>query len=334
MAVSLADVARSAGLSVSTVSRSLSNPAKVNSATRDRVLRVARELGYAPVQGGRPRTGVLGIIVPDIANPFFPPILKAVQLRAEVRGKVVIVSDTDEHAADEMLRARMLQTRVDGLIIVSPRSTEGRLDEITKLLPVVFVHRIVKGAVNVIMNDSAGVDAAVEHLSALGHRKIGYLNGPKRSWSNERRREAIQASCASRDVELLEFGPFEPQMEAGMHAGHLVTAANLTAVVAYDDMIALGLMAFLQGNGIHPGVDISVIGIDDSPMASMSYPSLTSVRLPGAAAGVTAVDLLLDLLDEPHGESESPAFVELETSLIVRGSTGSASGSTRTGQHA
>jgi DNA-binding LacI/PurR family transcriptional regulator len=311
-------------LSVSTVSRALSDPEKVNVTTRDRVRKIARELGYAPGQTGRSRTGVLGLIVPDIANPFFPPILKAVQARAEVRGKMVVIADIDEHPADEILRARMLHSRVDGLVIVSPRSTDERLDEIAALLPVVFVHRLVEGAANVVMNDSAGVDAAVEHLSALGHTRIGYLNGPKQSWSSSRRQDAIRASCTSRDVELVEFGPFEPQMEAGMRAAHLVTAAGLTAVVAYDDMIALGLMAFLQEHNIRPGTDISVIGIDDSPMATVSYPPLTSIRVPGAAAGATAVDVLLDLIDEVHEEGDPPALVELETSLIVRGSTGPA----------
>lgn len=324
MAVSLTDVARSAGLSVSTVSRALSDPEKVNVSTRDRVRKIARELGYSPGQTGRSRTGVIGLIVPDISNPFFPPIIKAVQARAEVRGKMVVIADIDEHPADEILRARMLHSRVDGLIIVSPRSTTERLVEITSLLPLVFVHRLVDGASNVIMNDSAGLDAAVEHLAALGHKRIGYLNGPKRSWSNAQRQDAIRASCSSREVELVEFGPFEPQMEAGMRAAHLIMAAELTAVIAYDDMIAFGLMAFLQERGIRPGVDISVVGIDDSPMASVSYPPLTSIRVPGAAAGATAVDVLLDLIDDVHQPSEPFALVELDTSLIVRSSTGPA----------
>jgi DNA-binding LacI/PurR family transcriptional regulator len=310
---------------VSTVSRALSDPHKVNATTRDRVRKIADELGYSQVQTVRSRTGVIGLIVPDITNPFFPPVVKAVQARADVRGKLVVVADTDEHPADEILRARALQSRVDGLIMVSPRSDEDRLDEIAKLRPVVFVHRQVEGAANVLANDPAGVDAAVEHLVALGHRRIGYLNGPRRSWSNGRRQEAVRISCSERGVELVEFGPFEPQIEAGMSAAPLVAAANLTAVIAYDDMIAVGLMASLLEHGKRPGAEISVVGIDDSPMAAGSYPQLTSVRVPGAAAGATAVDLLLDLIDEVSEPEEPPALVELDTSLIVRGSTGPAS---------
>lgn len=322
MAVSLADVARTAGLSVSTVSRAMSDPGKVNASTRDRVRKIAQELGYSPGHPPRSRTGVLGLIVPDVANPFFSSILKAVQARAEARGKVIVIADVDEHPADEILRARMLNSRVDGLIVASPRSAADRLDEIASLLPVVFVHRMVDGAANVLINDSGGLDAAVEHLSALGHRRIAYLNGPKRSWSNAQRQDAIRVSCANRDVELVEFGPFEPQIEAGMRAAHLIMAAELSAVIAYDDMIALGLMAYLQEHGVRPGADISVVGFDDSPMASISYPPLTSIRVPTAAAGATAVDLLLDVIDEVDDGVEVPPLVELDTSLIARDSTG------------
>lgn len=105
-------------------------------------------------------------------------------------------------------------------------------------------------------------------------------------------------------------------MEAGIRVAHLIMTAALTAVIAYDDMIALGLMALLPQRGIRPGVDISVIGIDDRPLASVSYPPLSSIRFPGAAA----VDVLLDLIDEV--QPSEPSVVELETSPIVRGSTG------------
>jgi LacI family transcriptional regulator, galactose operon repressor len=323
--VRLADVAEATGLSLSTVSRALSDPDKVSPATRERIQRTARELRYVPNRTARSlsvgRTGMLGLIVPDIANPFFPPIIKAVQSRASRREHSVLLADTDEHAGDETDRARTLSQQVDGLIMVSPRTAESRLAELAKLVPTVFVNRPVAGAPSVVTENSDGIDQAVEHLTALGHRTICYLGGPRRSWSNQRRLEALRAACAGHGIELTEFGPFEPQMEAGVRAADLVHASGITAAIAYDDLIAMGLMARLAERGVQVGRDISVIGIDDSSMSGVAYPTLTSIHMPGQQAGVVAVDFLLDLLAD--GADPAPS-VELETRLVIRNSTGPA----------
>ena len=122
MPVTLADVAQAVGMSASTVSRALSGTAKVNDATREKIVRTAREMGYEPNQVARSltsgRTDLIGLIVPDIANPFFPPIIKAVQARARARGKTVLISDVDEDMSDELLRSRLMRKQVDGLIVV------------------------------------------------------------------------------------------------------------------------------------------------------------------------------------------------------------------------
>jgi DNA-binding LacI/PurR family transcriptional regulator len=268
------------------------------------------------------RTGLIGLIVPDIANPFFPPIIKAVQARAGRKNTAVLLADTDEHASDELERAAVLSKQVDGLILVSPRTAEERLAEFIELSPVVFVNRRVEGAPSVIIDNSDGITQAVQHLTALGHRQICYLNGPRRSWSNERRRIALQEACAQYGVELVEFGPFEPQVQAGVRAADLVQTSGTTAVIAYDDLIALGLMARLAEHRLQVGRDVSVIGIDDSPMSDVAYPTLTSIHVPGAEAGTVAVDLLLEQLDDAG--REQPLLVQLETRLIIRGSTGPA----------
>lgn len=323
MTVTLADIARATGLSASTVSRALSDPDKVNPRTRDRVRKIAQDMGYVPNQVARSltsgRNDLIGLIVPDIANPFFPPIIKAVQARASAKGKTVLIADVDEHPSDEIQRARVMRKRVDGLVVVSPRTPDDRLDQLAELRPIVFVNREVKGAASVIIEDSEGMREAVEHLTALGHRRVGYLNGPRRSWSNTQRQNAVREACAAHGVDLVEFGPFEPQIQAGVRAADLVHASDVTAVIAYDDMIALGLMARLNERGVRVGPDISVIGIDDSPMSGMAYPTLTSIHVPGSEAGARAVDIVLDLADTP-GDAE-PAVVQLETRLIVRSST-------------
>lgn len=327
VSVTLVDVAKATGLSASTVSRALSDPDKVNVRTRERVRKVAHQMGYVPNVAARSlmsgRSDLIGLIVPDIANPFFPPIIKAVQARATVKGKTVLIADVDEHAADEIQRAKVMRKRVDGLIVVSPRTPDDRLADLAALHPIVFVNREVPGAASVIIENSDGMREAVEHLTALGHEKIGYLGGPRRSWSNTQRLDAVREAASDVRAELVELGPFEPQIQAGVRAADLVHAAGITAVIAYDDMIALGLMARLNERGIRVGPDISVIGIDDSPMSGMAYPTLTSIHVPGSEAGAAAVDIVLDLADagDRGGGVPPPTTVQLETRLVVRGST-------------
>ena len=322
MAVTLADVARAVGVAASTVSRALSGTEKVNEATRQRIVKAAAEMGYEPNQVARSltsgRNDLIGLIVPDIANPFFPPIIKAVQSRAASRGKTVLIADVDEHPADEIKRARVMHKRVDGLIVVSPRTPDESLAELVELQPIVFVNREVPGATSVLVDASEGIQEAVEHLASLGHTRIGYLNGPRRSGSNSQRRTAVRRACEELGVELVELGPFEPQIQAGVLAADLVHSKDLTAVIAYDDLIALGLMARMTERGVKVGPDISVIGIDDSPMSGMAYPTLTSIHVPGSRSGMTAVDLVLDL---GEGATSTPKVVQLETRLIIRGST-------------
>lgn len=328
MNVTLADVAKAAGISPSTVSRALSAPEMVNAETGRRVRRIAKEMGYAtshtPRFSAASRTDMIGLIVPDIANPFFPPIIKAVQARAGSLGRTAVIADVDEYAADEIRRAEFLTGRVDGLIMASARSSDEQLIRLAAELPLVLVNRACAGITSVTIENSVGMYEAVEHLKALGHRTISYLNGPKRSWSNSQRQQAVRAACAEMDVELVEFGPFEPQIQAGARAADLVNASAASAVIAYDDLIALGVMARLNERGIEVGKDISLIGIDDSPMSGMAYPSLTTVHVPGAQAGVQAVDVLLDLIDATfQGKERAPLQrnLQVETRLIVRGST-------------
>lgn len=327
MKPTLADIARKVGLSESTVSRALSAPQHVNVSTRERVLEAAQQMGYVPprtVPVTAPRVHRrIGLIVPDIVNPFFPPIIKAVQSRAAARGYSVLIADINEHPPDELRRAKQFVDQVDGLMVVSARTPEERFERLTELHPLVLVNRSYPGTPSVSIENDAGIVEAVQHLVALGHRQICYLNGPRRSWSNSQRQASVRRACEDAGVPLKEFGPFEPDIQSGVLAGDLVIASDVTAVIAYDDLIALGLIAKLTERGVHVGVDISVIGVDDSPMSGMAYPTLTSIHVPGAEAGVTAVDMLIDLVELPEERSSSRVSdsVKLETHLVIRSST-------------
>lgn len=329
MNVTLADIARAAGISSSTVSRALSAPDKVNPATAQQVRRLAKEMGYISVRSARPpggtRTDMIGLIVPDIANPFFPPIIKAVQARANAQRRTVVIADVDEYATDEVRRAKFLAGRVDGLMIASARSSDAQLSALSHEIPLVLINRESAGVSSVAIENTAGMFEAVEHLAALGHKAISYLNGPKRSWSNVQRQLAVQEACKKAGIELIELGPFEPQVQAGARAADLVLASGATAVIAYDDLIALGVMARLNERDIRVGKDLSLIGVDDSLISGMAYPSLTTVQVPGAQAGIEAIDMLIDLIDnyfERKPRHPLQQVITVETQLIVRNSTG------------
>lgn len=318
------DVAARAAVSKSTVSRVFSRPDSVRAGTRDKVLAAARELGYTPNRAARSlaggRTGSIGLFVPDIANPFFPPIIKSVQAQARRVNLGVFVADSDEHAEDEFTIVHSMAGQVDGLMMASPRMSDEAVREIIGLVPTVLISRDVEGAPAAVLPDDTGLRQAVEHLIALGHEQIVYLAGPEASYSNAARRSALHAAAAKLGAALTELGPFRPAFEAGARAAALVAAQQATAVIAYNDLVALGLMSRLPEFGLTVGHDISVIGIDDTWLAPMAQPPLTSVLFPGATAGTVAVRLLTDVIT--RSGHHWPERYTVPTELIVRATTG------------
>ncbi|TWD83303.1 LacI family transcriptional regulator [Kribbella amoyensis] len=329
MAATIRDVARLAGVSTSTVSRALSVPELVNAATRAKVQSAAASLGYAPNRAARGlitgRTGNLGLVLPDLANPFFPSVVKGVQARARAADVAVFVADTDEDDLAEIGLVRALAKQVDGLILCSPRSTDDELREIAAETTVVLVNRLVDDLPAVVFDHRDGMRQAVAHLVALGHRRIAWVGGPANSWSSEQRGAGLAAAAAAQGVELVEVGHFPPYYDGGMAAADQVVATGATAVITYNDLVAIGLLGRLHFRGFFVPDDLSVVGIDDIEMAAMARPTLTTVRLPKQQAGRIAVELLLSLLDIPAStERERPAHRALTGELMVRDSTADA----------
>lgn len=321
--VTINEVAAEAGVSPSTVSRVFSRPEIVNPVTRQRVMDVASRSGYTPNRIARSlamgKSGNLGLIVPDIANPFFARLIKAVQAEARRGGLALFIGETDEHRLDEHPLVKAMAKQVDGLVLASPRMSDGQVRELAGIASIVLINRKVRGVPSVLIPSADGMRQAVDHLAALGHERCAYLAGPPNSWSNRQRRSAIRASCRRRGMSYTEMGPFEPRFESGIRAADPLIAAGATAVIGYDDVIALGAISRLAERGVRAGRDISVVGVDDSPLAAIACPPLTSVRVPSAKAGAVAVDLLLDLLAGRDANGGLPA--ELPTDLIVRSTT-------------
>ena len=321
--VTVHDVARAAGVSISTVSRALTDPQRVATATRDRVTAAARELGYRPNRAASVlragRSGALGLVVPDLANPYFAAIAKGAQAQARERGVGLFVVDSDEDPELETEAVSGLAPQTDGIVLCSPRAVE-RTVEALEGRPVVLVNHHVDGLPSVVADHEAGMLRTLEHLRALGHAKVAYVGGPARSWSDGRRRAGLRAAAARLgDVELVELGPHRPQVAGGHAAADLVVGTRATAVVTFNDLVAVGLVERLRVRGLDVPGDLSVVGCDDAYVAELLSPPLTTLRTDLRDSGRVAVDRLVLRPGKDDGALQGDVTLPVE--LVVRGST-------------
>jgi len=327
MPATIRDVARASGVHISTVSRAFSAPQLVNPETRSKVLETAEKLGYRPNRAARAlitgRTHNIGLIVADIANPFFPPLIKAAEREARHRDYHVFVADSNEDPAVEEELVRALAKQVDGVLLCSPRLANSVIEGLSREVALVVVNRQVPGLPSVVMDVGHGAQAAIEHLVDLGHRTIGYLGGPRGSWTNREIRRAVtgvaaRTSGSRAGVEVTALGPNPPTGDGGVAAAEQVMRAGFTAVLAYNDLMAIGLIEGLASLGVRVPQDVSVVGIDDIALSRLTRPRLTTVANPTAAAGRAAVDMLLQ-----HGDDRrATGQITLSTELVIRDSTG------------
>ncbi|MEL7977783.1 LacI family DNA-binding transcriptional regulator [Isoptericola sp. F-RaC21] len=322
MAVTIRDVARHAGVSPSTASRAFTLSGPVDPETHARVLAVAEELGYrrnrwaSSLRGGA--TKKLAMIVPDLTNPFFADLVRGAQARAHELGYLVLVTDTDDDPRAESEMLASLADRVDGSLLCTPRTPDDQLGRLTSRGPTVLLHRTSDDVPYVISDVAQGVRLAVDNLVALGHRDIAYLDGPPESWSAGLRRTAIAALDLPDGVAVRTVGQVPARFEGGVAGGDLVVASGATAVLAFNDVVALGLLHRLVARGVRVPDDLSVVGYDDVPSAAMATPGLTTVAQPLVASARTGVDMLVDLVE---GRPVGDAAVVLPTHLVVRSST-------------
>ena len=325
MTITIKDVARLSGVHISTVSRAFSAPDMLRPETRDRVLAAAASLGYRPNRAARAlitgRTHNLGLVVPDIANPFFPAMIKAAESQARQHDYHVFVADTHEEAATEEEVVQALAQQVDGIVLCSSRLPLPTLERLRGAVAMVTVNRPVTGIPAVVMDVGLGTRQAVEHLVSLGHRRLHLLAGPYRSWTDRQVRRAAVTVAGINGVELTVHGPNQPTEEAGFRAADDVIRSGATGVLAYNDLMALGLISALEAQGASVPSSISVVGIDDVMVGRYCKPRLTTVAMPTSEAGRMAVDILM----AARSDGESPV-VSLPTALIVRESSGPVAG--------
>jgi LacI family transcriptional regulator len=332
-AVTLRDVARAAGVHPGTVSRAL-NPATealVNEDTVRRVREAAARLGYRPNPMARGlktnRSYTVGVLVPDIQNPLFPPIIRGIDDRLAAAGYTPLIANTEndperERQDFEALRAR----QVDGFITATARLDHELLDAVAASgAPLVLVNRRVEdgGWSSAVADDREGARQAVAHLVALGHRRIAHLAGPQEISTGRGRLEGFEAAMAHAglevDPELVRFARAFTEPEGARVCDELVGGgADFTAVVAGNDLLALGCYDVLERRGLECPRDLSVVGFNDMPFADRFHPPLTTVHIPHYELGAAAADLLLERLADP---AAPPRTLEVDTRLVVRGST-------------
>lgn len=325
MAVTIRDVARAAGVSISTVSRALAAPEQVAADTRHRVQEAARSMGYRPNRAARGlitgRTGSIGLVVPDLENPFFGSICKGVQARARAAGYAVFVADTDEDPLLETEVVRSLTKQVDGVILCSARGSDEAIAALAEEAPMVLVNRELGDIPSITFDNDGGLRAVMAHLVALGHRRIAYAAGPKTSWSDRERSQAFHSYDATiPDLELIELGKFPPVFSGGTQAADLAIASGATAIVAFNDLVAVGLIDRLRHRGLRVPHDISVAGFDNVPVSTLVWPNLTTVDFPRIKIGRVSVDMLLDVV--LGGGTGIRQNQNIPVSLVVRQSTG------------
>ncbi|WP_040455544.1 LacI family DNA-binding transcriptional regulator [Kribbella catacumbae] len=321
--VTLQDVATAAGVSRSTASRAFSRPDLLLPETVDRIHSIAHRMGYSLNHAARAlstgRFGNLAVIVPDIGNPFFPPLVRKIEAGADTVDYAVFLGDSDESAVREATLVARLSNQIDGLVLASSRMTEDQIRAIAATKPVVLINRDLAGIARVLVDVKGGVTEAVGHLKRLGHTDIAYVAGPRESWSEQQRRQSVVAAgtAAGLTVTVLELG--RPSHEAARDIVSALVDSGATAVIAFDDVVAQGLLAGLDARGIDVPREFSVVGCDDI-LAATTQPPLTTISGGSAAAGEAAVELLLRLIDgHPAAGDER---VSIGTHLVVRASVG------------
>jgi LacI family transcriptional regulator len=327
------DVAKLADVHKATVSRALNARTEhhVGRETVARVRAAAEKLGYVPnamARGLRTASSMtIGVILPDLTNPLFPPMVRGIEDFLQPRGYTALLANTDDHEATELSATRsLLARRVDGLIVASGHSDFGALAEARESgVPVVLLNRDA-GSLRfplVTGDDAHGIEEAVDHLTGLGHRDILHIAGPPRLSTSAARRTAFEVACAAvpgmrqRVVEVEAL-----TIDAGYRAmgGLLDSAADRpTAVIAGNDLIALGVLRSLRAHQLDCPGDVSVVGFNDMLFAADFTPPLTTVRVPTLQMGADAARMLLDMI-ETGEEPTDPLRLPVE--LVVRSSTG------------
>lgn len=324
------DIAREAGVSTATVSHVINKTKYVADATREKVEEAIKKFGYHPNAHAQMlalgRSKIIGLLVSDISNPFFPEIIKSVEASVISAGYNLFLLNTN-YETERTLEyvQRLIQMKVAGIILMIAEFDQALIRE-AKRKKTAFVFQdlgfVGEKVSNIILDYAAGIDQAVEHLVSLGHTKIVHIGGAHEIYSAGVRWKAFRDAMKKHLPDGPEAQLFEGdfRFEGGADAARQILAEKdrPTAVIVANDMMALGAMQEFKNAGLNVPEDISVIGFDDIQFSSLSQPALTTVNSPRVDIGRLAVEALLLTIEKPHQQGME---VKVPTSLLLRDST-------------
>jgi LacI family transcriptional regulator len=331
--VTLRDVATRAGVHPATASRALNPETRilVSEDTAQRVMEAAEALGYSPNPVARSlrtrRSHTVGVLIPDLNNPLFPPIVRGLEDRLAANGYVALIGNTDsDDQRERMVFDQMRARHVDGLVLATARLRHPLLAEASRAdLPVVLINRLAQdySFPSVSVDNERGVRMAVGHLAALGHRRIAHIAGPQETSTGLSRYRgfvtAMESGGLPVDGDLVVFAK-SFTVEEGERCSRLLLdrGAGCTAIAAGNDMLAVGCYGALDEAGLSCPEDISVVGFNDMPFIDRLRPPLTTIRFPHYQVGTEAAQLLLERIAEHAGPVK---ILYLAPELVIRGST-------------
>ncbi|MBV9257104.1 MAG: LacI family DNA-binding transcriptional regulator [Ktedonobacteraceae bacterium] len=324
--VTISDVAKASGVSIQTVSRVINNKNEISSATRQRVLQTIEELGYRPNNIARglvtSRTFTLGLVMPDIANPFFPEIARGAEEVALEHGYTIFLCNTNEQPERELVMLNMLESqRVAGIVVCGARlPDEQLLPVLRRFEAVVLINRKVPLdiASSVLVDYAEGTRMAIAHLQANKRQRIGFLSGPGYTYGCQTRLDAFTQMLQT-DGQLLDHSllqPCAPNSEGGYLATRELLARHpdLDGLLCYNDLVATGALQACAELGVRVPEQLAMVGYDDIPVASVVTPALTTVGISKTLLGAHAMRLLLKQL---NGEQTGKELL-FSPQLIVR----------------
>jgi LacI family transcriptional regulator len=328
--MNISEIARRANVSTATVSRTINQSGAVKSETARKVWRAIEELKYYPNSHARAlvsgRSRLLGLIVSDISNPFFPELIRAFESLAMHHQYDLLLTSTDYQTPRMTLcLRRMLERKVDGVAIMTSEMDVGLIKELSRRgVPLVFmdVGQVGPRMSHVSMDYAGGIRQAVDHVVALGHERIAFISGPLDLHSARTRRQAfldgMRAHGVRPDRRLLREGTHTAEGGQIAMTSLLRLSSRPTAVVSSNDWTAIGALHAIHAAGLRVPDDISLVGFDDIPLASYTNPALTTVRMSAGDVGSTAFQALFSLIG--GGRLEGDTY-QVATKLVVRDST-------------
>jgi LacI family transcriptional regulator len=330
--VTVADIARKAGVSIMTVSRVINQKGDVSPATRQRVQQIIKRMDYRPSGIARSlvtrHSGTIGLVIPDVSNPFFADVALGAEHVACAEGYNIYLCNTEEDPQRELsLIYSLEEKRVDGVVLFS-RLDPRPLANVVEHHPVVVLinrriprHTKTPFLGSVRLDDELGGRLAVRHLLERGHRAIGFLSGPPTSHSGRNRGKGYRATLADSGIPMDDAWehPCAPTVEGGQTAARalLILKPELTALFCFNDLVAVGALQACAELGRKVPRDLAVVGYDDIPLAALVTPSLTTCRAPRYELGAEAVRLLLNRI---RGSVKSSKEILLQPQFVIRAS--------------